>query len=452
MEKMEYDFIGIGIGPFNLSLAALADPLKEMNGLFFDQRKNFNWHPGVMLKDTTLQVPFLADFVSMIDPTNRFSFLNYLRENNRIYQFYIRENFFIFRKEYNQYCKWVIRQLTNLKFSHQVENIHYDTRTKKYEVSVIDLINQKTKTYFTKKLVLGTGTTPHLPEFLKNAHADHCLHSSDYLYRKEALLSKNSITIVGSGQSAAEIFLDLAREQKNHRFHLNWFSRPDRFFPLEYSKLTLELTSPDYVDHFYHLPPHKREKILSAQNQLYKGINYDLINEIYDYLYQRSLDQEKIPISLRPCSELFKVEATPGQATELNLHFRHTQLERNFTEPTDALISCTGYKASIPKFIAPIQEQIRWDTKGRYDVHRNYAIDHEGKSIFVQNGELHTHGFVTPDLGMGAQRSASIINSILGYIHYPLEEQIAFQQFGTPSKDMGKEEISDLFNQMSPAN
>lgn len=47
------DLAGIGIGPFNLSLAALLDPQTEVSARFFDRRAGFAWHPGMMLPNTT---------------------------------------------------------------------------------------------------------------------------------------------------------------------------------------------------------------------------------------------------------------------------------------------------------------------------------------------------------------------------------------------------------------
>ncbi|WP_407508967.1 SidA/IucD/PvdA family monooxygenase, partial [Elizabethkingia anophelis] len=106
-----YDIIGIGIGPFNLSMACLANPVKDLNTLFFDRSDRFDWHPGMMMQDTTLQIPFMADLVTMADPTSEFTFLNYIKEKGRIYSFYIRENFYLLRNEYNQYCQWAIEKL-----------------------------------------------------------------------------------------------------------------------------------------------------------------------------------------------------------------------------------------------------------------------------------------------------------------------------------------------------
>ena len=52
--------------------------------------------------------------------------------------------------------------------------------------------------------------------------------------------------------------------------------------------------------------------------------------------------------------------------------------------------------------------------------------------MFVQNAELHTHGFTAPDLGMGAYRNSVLVNRLAGREHYAVERRIAFQGFGTP--------------------
>ena len=73
------DFIGIGLGPFNLSLASLLQDKTNLKYRFFEQKAQFDWHAGMQLPDTVLQVPFMADLVSMVDPTSPYSFLNYLK-------------------------------------------------------------------------------------------------------------------------------------------------------------------------------------------------------------------------------------------------------------------------------------------------------------------------------------------------------------------------------------
>lgn len=410
-----YDFAAIGAGPFNIGLACLTQPITDLNGIFLEKQSGFNWHPGMLLQDTTLQVPFLADLVTLSDPTSPFSFLNYLKEQGRIYSFYIRENFKMLRNEYNKYCQWAITKLPELHFNTKVEEIVYDEAGKYY---VVRCNNNIVKA---RKLVIGTGTTPYIPAVCK----EYGIHSSAYLHQKRELQSKRSITIVGSGQSAAEIYYDLLQDIDVYGYELHWITRSPRFFPAEYSKLTLEMTSPEYVDYFYSLEPAKRDTLIKSQAHLYKGINNDLIGNIFDLLYAKRLMSD-ITVSLRTNSELKSVQYEDGS---LELDFYQEEQGKYFRHTTEGMVLATGYYYRIPDFMAGISSRIKWDEKGRFDVNRNYTIDKMASEIFVQNAELHTHGLSTPDLGMGCYRNACIIKEMTGRDVYAIEKRIAFQQF-----------------------
>ena len=71
---------------------------------------------------------------------------------------------------------------------------------------------------------------------------------------------------------------------------------------------------------------------------------------------------------------------------------------------------------------------MNFDESGQLDVALDYEISDEG-NIFVQNVGLHTHGLVTPDLGMGCYRNSIILKKITGRDCYPIERKIAFQDF-----------------------
>lgn len=427
-----YDLIAIGIGPFNLGLAALTSIIPKMKTLFIDQNKEFNWHPGLLLESARLQVPFYADLVTLADPCNPFSYLSFLKNKQRLFRFAIQENNFIYRKEYNDYCRWAANQLSNCLFGLRCEAIHFNKEEKLYKIFVKDISSNSTIAYYTKHIVIGTGTKPsypdcYSPDNLAQKHS-FIFHSANYCNVKEQILNKKSVTIIGSGQSAAEIFNDLLPHSNNFLAGLSWFTRSDRFYPMEYSKLSLEMTSPDYINHFFNLPPNKKQQVLQKQNMLFKGINFSLINEIYDTLYQQSLYHSTDHIKLAANTELKSITTLSNDKIQLQLH--HTELEKSFTNETDALILATGYKYSIPAFIEPVKDLIQW-TGTKYQVNHNYSID-KHNTIFIQNAELHTHGFNTPDLGMGPYRNAIILNTILGYEHYKMETNIAFQSFGTP--------------------
>jgi lysine N6-hydroxylase len=428
-----YDVIGIGIGPFNLGLAALLDEVPDMDALFLEKKSEFNWHKGMLIDGTTLQVPFFADLVSMADVRSKYSFLNYLQAHNRLYHFYFLEKFHIPRKEYNHYCRWVSDQLTQCKYGMEVERvvpIELEDGGRGFEVSVWNNGTHTEEWFVTRHLVMGIGSVPSVPEHFKEHLGTSVFHSSEYLDKKEICKGARTVTVIGSGQSAAEVFLDVAKEQEQHGFTLNWFTRSKGFFPMEYSKLGLEYFSPDYTDFFYNLPQEKKDALLNDQDLLYKGISADTIADIYDYLYERSIGSEYPSISLQAMTEITGLE-TSGRG--YSLHGYHHVKEEEFIQETDVVILGTGYKTAVPSFLSEMKDGLAYDDAGRFKITKDYRLETffgDGGSIFIQNGEMHTHGVGAPDLGLGAHRNAVIINQLAGREVYPVETKNVFQTFG----------------------
>ncbi|MFE2217307.1 lysine N(6)-hydroxylase/L-ornithine N(5)-oxygenase family protein [Streptomyces canus] len=412
-----HDFVGIGLGPFNLGLACLTEPIDELDGIFLDSKPDFEWHAGMFLDGAHLQTPFLSDLVTLADPTSPYSFLNYLKEKGRLYSFYIRENFYPLRVEYDDYCRWAANKLSNVRFSTTVTEVTYEN----------DLYVVKTaagEEFRARHLVLGTGTPPYIPEACQGLDGDF-IHNSRYVQHRSELVKKESITVVGSGQSAAEIYHDLLGEIDVHGYRLNWVTRSPRFFPLEYTKLTLEMTSPEYIDYYRELPEATRYRLTAEQKGLFKGIDGDLINEIFDLLYQKNLGGP-VPTRLLTNSSLNSARHENGTYT---LAFRQEEQEKDFEIESQGLVLATGYKYAEPEFLAPVKDRLVYDSQGNFDVSRNYAIDVTGRGVFLQNAGVHTHSITSPDLGMGAYRNSYIVRELLGTEYYPVEKTIAFQEF-----------------------
>ena len=440
-----YDLLGIGIGPFGLGLAALAEPLADVDAVFLDQRDGFSWHAGMLIEGTTLQVPFLADLVTMADPTSSYSFLAWLKATGRLYPFYIRESFYPLRAEYDQYCRWVAEQLPALRWGRRVTSVVRvpdpapdAAADGGYLFEVTAETAHGIEKYCAKHLVLGTGTQPRLPAALSGlGGAGPVVHTSDYLPSRAALAASGSVTVVGSGQSAAEVYRDLldgcGTGPGEHV--LSWVTRSPRFFPMEYTKLTLEMTSPEYTDHYVSLPSQQRDVLGREQRNLYKGISGDLIDDIYDTLYRKSALGREVPTTLLSDTEVvasrFDADGADG-AGEYVLTLRHGQLGTTAEHRTRAVVAATGYAGGVPGFLAP--GLVDLDERGRYAVTRDYAVDAD-RRIHVVNGEEHTHGVTAPDLGFGAWRNSVILAAVTGREPYPIERRIAFQQFGLPADD-----------------
>lgn len=415
-----FDLVGVGIGPANLSLAALADPIDGLHAAFFERETAFRWHPGLMIDGAFLQVPFLADLVSLVDPTSQLSFLSYLRSRERLYPFYFAEKFHIPRTEYADYCAWVSRRLPDLRFDQSVRAIRWSEVDEMFELDI-----EPAGQVLARNVVLGVGTEPKMPAPLR----DVAVHSADYLPERDRLLDTNDVTVVGSGQSGAEVFLDLLRARRSGQGTLRWLTRTPAFAPMEYSKLGLEQFTPDYTRFFHGLDEPVRDRLVPAQWQLYKAISAETIGEIFDELYRRTVGGGWPDVVLAPAVEVTSARPADGR---LALTLRHVQQGGHATVTTDAVVCATGYQErDLGDLLGPLGTELDRDAAGRLVVDADYRVSTATRgSVYVQNAERHTHGVGAPDLGLIAWRAATILNSVSGKKVYPLPERTAFTTFG----------------------
>ncbi len=120
------DFIGIGIGPFNLSIAALGSEVSGFNSKFLERKPHFSWHPGMMVPDCHMQTCFLKDLVSTVSPTNTYSFLNYLVQHKKFYRFLTTEHRTVSREEFADYLRWAASGMSSLEFSQDIQSVDFD--------------------------------------------------------------------------------------------------------------------------------------------------------------------------------------------------------------------------------------------------------------------------------------------------------------------------------------
>lgn len=425
-----HDLLGVGIGPFNLGLAALLDGVAGVDAVFLDERPAFSWHPGLLLEGTTTQVPFLADLVTLVDPTSPHTFLNYLRAHDRLLRFYLRERFHLPRREYDHYCRWVAGRLPSCRFGSRVEALRWLPVPRLFEADVRVAGAADLERVRARHAVLGVGTVPHVPAPLVAEMGPDLLHAADYLGNRDRLLRAASVTVVGSGQSGAEVFLDLLREQPARGLRLTWITRSPGFLPMEYTRLALEHFSPEYTRYFHGLSEEVRDRLLPTQDLLYKGIDAQTVEEIYALLYDRSAGGAEPAVELRPHLAVEVVERT-GRG--LRLRCRHWEQGRELTVETERAVLATGFVARRPGCVEELAPLIRWDAAGRYRVGLDYRVEMDPAvtgSLFVQNAELHTHGVGAPDLGLGAHRGACIVNALTGREVYRLPGRTVVTEFG----------------------
>ncbi|MFE4060468.1 lysine N(6)-hydroxylase/L-ornithine N(5)-oxygenase family protein [Streptomyces sp. NPDC059096] len=438
-----YDLVGVGIGPFNLSLAALADgvPGGGPRTLFLDAKPAFSWHPGLLLEGTILQVPFLADLVTMADPTSRWSYLNYLREHDRMFPFFFSERFHIPRREYDHYCRWVTENLPSCRFDARVTDLSWDEGAESFLVTHRSSAGA-VSTVRARQVVLGVGTDPVVPDPLRPHLHDagddsgtRVLHSADYRTHRTRLAGLDDVTVLGAGQSGAEVVLDLLRHQDGGGAggpYVRWLARTPAFAPMEYSKLGLEHFTPDYIRYFRALPEARRERLVREQWQLYKGVSEETLGEIHDELYERTIGGTEPRAALHPGVAVEGMERRGGGYV---LTCRHTEQDELFEVRTAAVVSATGYAAARPGFLDGLAKLVDWDERGRYRIDGDYRVALDRRvsgALYVQNAELHTHGVGAPDLTLGAWRAATILNAVAGRTVLRVPERAAWTTFGAP--------------------
>jgi lysine N6-hydroxylase len=388
-------------------------------------------------------VPFLADLVTLADPASRWSFLNHLKQRERLFPFYFAERFHVHRAEYDAYCRWVAESLPSTHFGQQVDAVRWNADRGHFEVdhTHLDMHGEAEALARThaRHLVLGIGTEPYVPGPLRplaEAPTVPVVHSAHYMDQRTRLLAAEHITVIGSGQSGAEVFLDLLRARPAGRERITWLARTPAFAPMEYSKLGLEHFTPDYTRYFHGLPEPVRDRLVPQQWQLHKGIDTETITAIHDELYRRTLDGGWPDAVLTPGVTV----RTAGRlgTRDIELHLEHPEQGTRTRLITGAVVLATGYRERpLDRLLEPLAPYIRTDAAGRpqIDARHRVGLDRAVTGrVYVQNAERHTHGVGAPDLGLAAWRSAVILNDLTGLLtgeeHYPLPVRTAFTTFG----------------------
>jgi lysine N6-hydroxylase len=412
------DAVGVGLGPFNLSTAALLEPVTKLNTRFFEREKEFQWHPGLLFPDATIQVSFLKDLVTLADPQSRYSFLAFLFGNRRLYRF-INANFArVSRVEFNQYFRWVANRLPNLQFGQEVQAISvehesFTVRTPEGQVRA-------------RNIILGTGLQPITPDcaadFINAKTQRTLLHAYKYLHQ-EPRTGGMRVAVVGGGQTGAEIVQHLLSNSDKLPETLLWISKRSNFLPLDESPFTNELFTPNYSDYFYGLSAQDRVSIVAEQKFASDGISNSLLERIYQLLYQAEfLNGSGRRCSLHPRCEL--VGMAPSIQGGWVLTLRDGLNRVVTTVEADVVILATGSVYKPLPALNPIMNRLARGDRG-FVVQDDYSIQWDGPpslKIYIQNGARHCRGVADPNLSLMAWRSAKIINSLAAESIYDIAE------------------------------
>lgn len=419
-----YDVVGVGIGPFNLSTAALLDGIPHVSSVFFDDKEAFKWHPGLLFRDARLQTSFLKDLVSFADPSNPHSFLNFLHAHRRLHQFINAEFDRVTRAEFSEYLAWVASRLPNLRFARQVEELRY-----RDGLFIVRL--QPNIEVLCKHAIVGVGRRPKIPACAKPHLGASVFHAGEFLDRMAQAPQPRAVTIVGGGQSAAEIFLHCMRSDLPLT-SLTWLTRRRNFAPLDESPFANEYFTPLYSRHFHALDLEGRLDALGDQKLASDGISPATLREVYQEIYRaKFIERRDLDLRLLVDHEFVALDRVGAE-------WCSTVIDRSTRERSwaisDLVVLASGYEAAVPGIIEGIAHLFETE-HGQVCLERDFSARWRSpcnNRLYLQNAAQQSHGIADPNLSLMAWRSATIINSLLGREHFLTPQSEQFIEWKIP--------------------
>ena len=429
-----FDMIGIGFGPSNIALAIALDELKHQPAqrhtpkpsqdflcCFLEKQTQFLWHGGMLLPSTDMQISFLKDLVSLRNPTSPFTFINYLRQCNRLESFINRKTFFPSRVEFNAYLNWVATHFKNeCHYGETVTSITPEfSSAHPGQVSALQIHTHdaqgRESLRRTKSLVIAAGGKAYIPEPFAACADARITHSSNYLTRlkQDTIDPQNplSIAVVGAGQSAAEILLDL-----HDRFPLaqiDLIMRASTLKPADDSPSINEIFNPEYTDYFYAQPLHTRQALLKEfRHTNYAVVDLDLIEKIHAILYEQSVVGES-RLQLMTATTIKNVSNSPEGIT---LKLEQTTSQQRLVKRYQHIILATGYQRDTSQaLLRGLEAHLP-----SINIGRNYRVEtpaHFHPPIFVQGASENTDGLSDTLLSVTAIRAQEIAEALTQALH-----------------------------------
>jgi L-ornithine N5-oxygenase len=416
----------VGFGPANIALAVTLEELApDLKVGFLEARGDADWQPGMLIDGADVQHNPLRDLATPRNPRSRYTFVNYLHENDRLYEHLNLKMEFPLRKEYRDYVRWVASHFSDrVRYGEPVAGLGI-MRTADHQPPVYEVKMRGGDRYTSDTLVVAPGRTPYIPGQFAEITGKRVFHATEYLPRLEKLLERGTpsrVAVVGASQSAVEILLDLASRFPSAEVH-----GIHRSFSLRHKDLSPfseEVFFPYFVSYYFNSSRESQKELnrhLRTAN--YASADPDVLNRLYEKIYEEKLDGRK-RIVMKPNSEVISAEAGEGTVS-VSLGERH----RGFveTEEYDFVVLATGFRnlgageaeELYPPLLSGLADRLVMDDEGYVSVGHDYALrlaeEPEASSTLFLNGLCETsHGMGDAgSFSLLALRSVTIANALL---------------------------------------
>jgi L-ornithine N5-monooxygenase len=415
MMDHDVELLAVGAGPSNLALAVALEELAPddlaKGSLVVERREAVEWQQGLLLPWAKSQVSFLKDLVTLRDPCSAYSFLNYLHAMGRLDDFINMGSFMPFRMEISGYLQWVADSLAKVRVElgracTSIEPVKDASGMLTGWVAGMADGTSITSRY----LVIGTGRDPYLPPALTGLPAERVVHSTQYRYRTADLPRDRGyrVAVVGSGQSAAEMFRSAQEDLPG--CELTWVMRTIGLRAYESSKFINERYYPAHTDAFFAARLEGREQILREMHHTnYSGLAPALLESLYSDRYlERFAGVERT--RLVTMTDITAAREVDGEVV-LDLTDRRTG---RVTELACDLVLCgTGFAKAMPRLVTRLASALDLDGVA---VTRNYRLvvpEPAAGACYLQGVNESTHGIADSLLSVLGHRAADITQDIL---------------------------------------
>lgn len=424
-----YDVIGIGFGPANIALA-IAMEEAQFNGrcLFLERNTKTEWQPQMLLFGSDIQNNPCRDLVTPRNPRSRYTFTNFLFENNRLFEHLNLGLEFPLRREFAEYVQWVAGF-----FSHQIaygRGVKKLTLVDHHDEKYYRIETDKNEVYFSRSVVVAPGRTPMIPTLFEKANPQHVFHLTRYLNTLSQLNEKKPlrrIVVVGGSQSAVEIILHLRQTYPNAEI-IN-IQRGYGFRLKDTSPFSDHVYFPEFVDYYFNASESGKKRLnqhLHFTN--YSAADKDVIHQLYVSMYEDKL-QGKAQVRILSCQEI-QSYSEDENLSRLELREVHTG-ELTTIDNIEGIALATGFRnfgngendELCPPLMTDLYPLLAKNNDGGFlKLERDYSL--KSASVQEQIPPLFLNGLCESSHGYGDAGSFSLLSLRSQEILQSLDRQL----------------------------
>ncbi|HEX8768483.1 MAG TPA: SidA/IucD/PvdA family monooxygenase [Jatrophihabitans sp.] len=416
-----FSVVGIGAGPANLSLAALMQARTDQTIALFDKAADSSWHSSLLHPGVRMQTSWLKDLVSLVDPTHKLSFLNYLVTQGRLFAMMNSQFDVIPRREYMRYLAWASRQIDNIHYSTPIEEVNFVEGEGFYAIS------DGVPVARSQHLAIGVGTRPTVPAGLASLPDDRAFIADHLAMHLPTMSADKSapVAVIGGGQTGIEAVLRLLGAGFSN---IKWLGRRQWFQTIDDSPAANDIYRPAHQQFLQGLTRGTRRHLVEEANPTGDALTPGALKTLYQANYDRMLEFGEFPVAMLPGRDV-----TEGEFDGQDLVLKCTTAERLEQHRVKYAVIAVGRQSAPIPFSAELRERLDADEDGDLVIEEDYSVRWKGMDehrIYALNRARFSHGIPDANLTLLPVRAAMVINSMLGSELFAIRDELCPVQWG----------------------